>query len=126
MKRAGRVVSSLSKRRGLDAFQRQIVDLLPRLRRLARALARNHADADDLTQLALERALARREQWGAGTRLDSWVFRIMKNAWIDETRTRSRQRRVFEPPEAGEAVAHRAGPATETRPQTPPGARATA
>ena len=110
----------------MDAFQRQIVDLLPRLRRLARALARNHADADDLTQLALERALARREQWGAGTRLDSWVFRIMKNAWIDETRTRSRQLRVFEPPEAGEAVADSAVPAMETRLEAAEVARAMA
>src|SRR5205809_3942537 len=101
MKRAGRVVSSIRKRRGLDAFQRQIVELLPRLRRLARALARDHADADDLTQLALERALERRAQWQEGTRLDSWVFKIMKNAWIDETRARGRRRRVLEPEEAG-------------------------
>jgi RNA polymerase sigma factor (sigma-70 family) len=99
----------------LDAFQGQIVELMPRLRRLARALARNHADADDLTQLALERALQRRGQWQAGTRLDSWVFRIMRNAWIDETRSRGRQARVFEPPAAGETVADPSAPAMETR-----------
>lgn len=80
----------------MDDFQRQIIDLLPRLRRLARVLARDFADADDLVQLAVERALARRDQWQEGTRADSWMFRIMKNAWIDETRARARGRRLFE------------------------------
>ena len=80
----------------MDEFQRDIVDLLPRLRRLARVLARDHADADDLVQLSVERALGRRDQWQAGTRLDSWMFRIMKNAWIDETRARSRTGRVMQ------------------------------
>lgn len=65
----------------MDPFQREVIALLPRLRRFARALARNIADADDLVQIAVERALARRDQWIAGTRLDSWVMRIMKNAW---------------------------------------------
>jgi RNA polymerase sigma factor (sigma-70 family) len=80
----------------LDPFQREIVGLLPRLRRLARVLARDVADADDLVQLCVERALERREQWREGSRLDSWMFRIMKNAWIDETRARGRAARVME------------------------------
>ena len=42
----------------LDPFERGIVDLLPRLRRFARALAGSRADADDLCQIAIERALA--------------------------------------------------------------------
>lgn len=79
----------------MDAFQRQLIALLPKLRRFARALARTHADADDVVQTAIERALARRDQWRPGTRLDCWVMRIMKNAWIDETRARSRRGRVF-------------------------------
>ncbi len=81
-----------------------MVELLPRLRRLARVLARNPADADDLVQLTVERALARRGQWVPGTRLDSWMFRIMKNAWIDETRARTRQGAVFAPEKDGEQV----------------------
>jgi len=86
----------------LERVEREIVDLLPRLRRLARALARDAADADDLTQITVERALARRGQWVPGTRLDSWMFRIMKNAWIDESRARSRRGAVLLPEEAGE------------------------
>ena len=80
----------------MDVFQSEIVALLPRLRRLARALTRNPADADDLVQLTVERALTRGGQWEPGSRLDSWTFRIMKNAWIDEARARNRRRQVFD------------------------------
>src|SRR5687767_10885112 len=104
MKRLRPVVSSCKEGETLEPVRRQIVELLPRLRRLARVLARDHADADDLVQLTVERALARSGQWAPGTRLDSWMFRIMKNAWIDESRARSRRARVFAAPEAGEHV----------------------
>ncbi|MFN3566980.1 MAG: sigma factor, partial [Burkholderiaceae bacterium] len=75
------------------------MNLLPRLRRFARALARHREDADDLVQAALERALTRREQWAAGTRLDSWMFKIINNAWIDEVRSRARRDALFAPEE---------------------------
>jgi len=79
----------------LNDLEREIVKLLPRLRRLGRVLARAPADADDLVQLTVERALTRRDQWRSGTRLDSWMFRIMKNAWIDEVRARRRSSEVL-------------------------------
>ena len=88
----------------MDGLQRQIVDLLPRLRRLARVLARNPVDADDLVQATVERALVHQDQWRPGTRLDSWMFRIMKNAWIDESRSRTRRGRVFAPEEQGDNI----------------------
>ena len=62
----------------------QIVTLLPRLRRFERNLTRNPHDADDVVQIAVERALTRSDQWQSGARLDSWVFKIVRNAWIDE------------------------------------------
>jgi len=96
-------------------MRREIVELLPRLRRLARVLARNPADADDLVQLTVERALMRAGQWSPGTRLDSWMFRIMKNAWIDETRARSRRGRVFAPDEEGHNVGFDGGGAMQAR-----------
>lgn len=74
----------------MDLVREEIVALLPRLRRLARALARPPGEPDDLVQLTVERALTRSGQWVPGTRLDSWMFRIMKNAWIDEHRARKR------------------------------------
>ena len=95
------------------AFEQEIVDLLPRLRRLARVLTRDVTAADDLVQIAIERALSRRDQWRPGTRLDSWVMRIMKNAWIDETRSRSRWSKVLDSEEAGVNVSDRSGQTDE-------------
>ena len=73
------------------AFERELTELLPRLRRFAHALSRNGADADDLAQATVERALRSRDQWQPGTRLDSWLYRIMRNLWIDTVRSRGRR-----------------------------------
>lgn len=81
--------------------RRDLVTLIPRLRRFARALTGRAAEADDLVQDTLERALRRLDQWKPGTRLDSWVFRIMQNGWIDTVRARAvRQRYVQSDPDA--------------------------
>lgn len=73
------------------AFEQELLALLPRLRRFARGLARDVADADDLCQASIERALKSRDQWQAGTRLDSWMYRIMRNIWIDNRRAAARR-----------------------------------
>ncbi|MEW9623071.1 RNA polymerase sigma factor [Rhodanobacter geophilus] len=88
-----------------DAVREGLLALLPRLRRLARALAGQAADADDLVQVVLERALARAGQWRPDAALDKWVFAIARNAWRDELRARGRAQHLFAPEEAGEAVA---------------------
>jgi len=71
-----------------ELLKTEIAAQLPRLRRFARTLTRRPEDADDLLQLALEKALLRLHQWQPGSRVDSWMFRIMQSAWIDETRSR--------------------------------------
>ncbi|MDR7332703.1 RNA polymerase sigma factor [Roseateles asaccharophilus] len=88
----------------LPELRREIADLLPRLRRFGRTLAHSREDADDLVQVAIEKALTRTEQWTPGTRLDSWMFRIMQNAWIDELRARERRGQTFVPEEEGDNV----------------------
>ena len=85
-------------------FRAELVSLLPRLRRFGRAITRHREDADDLVQIAIERALVRREQWEPGTRMLSWMFKIMNNAWIDEVRARTRRDQIFAPEEAGEHI----------------------
>jgi RNA polymerase sigma-70 factor, ECF subfamily len=82
----------------------QLIALLPRLRRFARALARNTDDADDLVQRALERALERAGQARADTPLGGWMFSIVRNAWIDELRARTRRARLLAPAEAVEQI----------------------
>jgi RNA polymerase sigma-70 factor (ECF subfamily) len=89
---------------GADQTRAEIVALMPRLRRFARALSGQVADADDIVQIAVERALVRLDQFQEGTRLEAWLFGIVRNAWIDEARARARRAKVFAPPELGESV----------------------
>jgi RNA polymerase sigma-70 factor (ECF subfamily) len=78
-------------------FGEQLVTLLPRMRRFARSLTHDATDADDLCQMTIERALKSWQQWQGGTRLDAWVYRIMRNIWIDEGRAHTRRRQTFAP-----------------------------
>lgn len=80
-----------------------MVALLPRLQRFARTLAGNGAEADDLVQGTCERALRGIDSWVPGTRLDSWMYRIMRNHWIDVARKR-RPERGAEPIEDAVAI----------------------
>ena len=90
--------------RAVELFRDEIIALLPRLRRFARTITRDPHDADDLVQVTVERALLKVGQWKEEARLESWMFGIMRNAWIDEVRARVRRDRVFAPAEAGENV----------------------
>jgi RNA polymerase sigma-70 factor (ECF subfamily) len=67
-------------------FSVELIALLPRLRRYARALTGDRASADDLVQDTLERAWARYRQWQPGTNLRAWLFSIMHNRRIDVLR----------------------------------------
>jgi RNA polymerase sigma-70 factor (ECF subfamily) len=87
-----------------QSIHEQIVTLLPRLRRFARNLTRNPHDADDVVQIAVERALTRLDQWRSDARLDSWMFKIVRNAWIDEVRARGRRDKVFVAAEEGDNI----------------------
>ena len=86
------------------SFEDGLAALLPRLRRFAHALSRNAADADDLTQGTIERALRSQSQWQSGTSLDSWLYRIMRNLWIDTVRARGRREDLHAPVEEAERV----------------------
>jgi len=84
-----------------DDFADSLGAMLPPLRRFAFSLSRSAADADDLAAQAVERALRSRSQFTPGTRLDSWLFRITRNLWIDEGRSRQRKSAWEAPPEEG-------------------------
>ena len=87
-----------------ETFERELTELLPRLRRFAHALSRDGADADDLSQATIERALKSRRSWQPDSRLDSWLYRIMRNLWIDTVRARSRRQRHEAPEEEADAI----------------------
>jgi RNA polymerase sigma factor (sigma-70 family) len=72
----------------------QIEPLIPALRRYARALVRNRANADDLVQDCLERAVSRWNQRRDGG-VRSWLFAILHNLAVDQFRkTAARGRHV--------------------------------
>jgi RNA polymerase sigma-70 factor (ECF subfamily) len=86
----------------MTLLARELIELLPRARRFAWVLTRSREDAEDLLQGAIERALRKASSWQPGTRLDSWLFRIMQNLWRDELRA---HRRRAEPLESAAGVA---------------------
>lgn len=86
-----------------ETFSDDIIAFLPNLRRFAISLCRSPDTADDLVQITVERAFASRAQFDPGTRLEAWLFRILRNAWIDMTRrtkTRGTQIDIDEAPDA--------------------------
>jgi RNA polymerase sigma-70 factor, ECF subfamily len=75
----------------MTTIRDELVTLLPRLRRFSLAVAGSVQDGEDLLHSALERALRHESSWQRGTRLDSWMFRIIRNLWIDERRAKRNQ-----------------------------------
>lgn len=69
-------------------IRRDLVSLLPRLRRFAITLTRNIADADDLVQETCERAIMKSHLWNGEGRLESWLYAMTRNIWVDEIRKR--------------------------------------
>jgi RNA polymerase sigma-70 factor (ECF subfamily) len=98
---AGRIVVVIAMDAQIDTIRSQIAALLPRMRRFALSLTGNMPDADDLVQDTIERALRNLHRWQVGTRLDSWMFRIAQNLWIDSRRAQRVRSAVAASPEEG-------------------------
>lgn len=81
-------------------FRRDLVALVPRLRRFALGLAGNQADADDLVQAACEKALKNRDQFQVGSRMDSWMYRIIQTGWLDMRRRHGVRGAAIDPDDA--------------------------
>jgi len=65
----------------------ELIQHIPRLRRYARALARDAARADDLVQDTLERALAKLDLWRPDSDLRAWLFTLMHNLFVNQMRS---------------------------------------
>lgn len=87
-----------------DDIRREMVELLPRLRRFAYSLTGSMEEADDMVQTACMKALSRLDQFRPGTRLDSWMFRIIQTTWLDHVRSAAVQRTVADPEALDQAV----------------------
>jgi RNA polymerase sigma-70 factor (ECF subfamily) len=73
----------------VNEFGTQITELIPRLRRYARALTGERSVADDLVQDTLERAWNKLHLWRRGSDLRAWLFTIMHNTYVNQVRARS-------------------------------------
>ena len=80
-----------------EEIKREIAALVPRLRRFAGALAGSMEDGDDIVQTACIKALSGIDRFTPGTRLDSWMFRIVQNTFLDTVRSRSRRPNLGDP-----------------------------
>jgi len=75
----------------MSDFARLLEGQIPRLRRYARALTRNATRADDLVQGCLVRALAKQHLWQPGTDMRAWLFTILHNQHVNDTRCALRE-----------------------------------
>lgn len=60
-------------------FQRQMLHVIPELRRYARRLASDPHDADDLVQETSIRAMKNQSQFQPATNMRAWLFTICRN-----------------------------------------------
>jgi RNA polymerase sigma-70 factor, ECF subfamily len=69
-----------------DVIVAELPALLPRLWRYGLILSRDSVVAEDLVQATALRALERSSQFVAGTRLDRWLFSILRSIWLNQLR----------------------------------------
>lgn len=98
-----------------EDFSQQLIALLPQLRRYALSLSRKSDLADDLVQITAERAFAAQAQRNPDTRLEPWLFRILRNAWLDMARRRQTRGTEVEISDAPEAATVDGRQVVETR-----------
>jgi RNA polymerase sigma-70 factor (ECF subfamily) len=96
-----------------DSFETDLIDALPVLRRFALSLCRRPDVADDLVQTTVERAVAARERFDPATRLRPWLFRILRNAWIDAGRRQATRGTEIDVHDAPDAAVHDGARAAE-------------
>ncbi|MDO7085727.1 RNA polymerase sigma factor [Pseudocolwellia sp. AS88] len=81
-------------------MKNQIIALVPMIRRFAYSLTGNQHDADDLLQNTIERILTKGVP--ENVELNKWMFRVCRNLWIDEYRSRKVRQTAAESPELTE------------------------
>jgi RNA polymerase sigma factor (sigma-70 family) len=81
-------------------MKQELTRLMPMIRRFAYSLTGSAHDADDLLQNTIERVLSR----GVPEDVDlaKWAFRVCRNIWIDEYRSRKIRHNASQLPELEE------------------------
>ncbi|WP_117193630.1 RNA polymerase sigma factor [Rhizobium terrae] len=71
-------------------IRRDLVALLPRLRRFALTLTGSVPEADELTRDVAGKAIQKSHHWKGEGRLENWLFSMMRSTYADEMKKRRR------------------------------------
>lgn len=86
--------------RKADSFMTEVLAHSDGLYAVACRLTRNPAEAQDLVQDALVKAMRARDQFSAGTNLKAWLYRILTNTFINSYRRGGLEKSVLDGPDA--------------------------
>lgn len=71
-------------------IRRDLVGLLPKLRRFAVTLTGDLADADELVRSVCQRGIAKIHSWNNEGRLEGWLYTMARHQWEEMRRHRLR------------------------------------
>ncbi|MGB0720361.1 MAG: sigma factor, partial [Bdellovibrionales bacterium] len=74
-----------------------LIEETDRLRKFAFRLTNNFADAEDLVQSAVLRAIEKKDLFQEGTNLYSWVSKIMFNLFVSKYRRKTKFESQYDP-----------------------------
>ncbi len=78
----------MSQSTAISDIRRDLVALLPRLRRFALTLAASAGEADDLVREVCARAIQKSHHWKGEGRIESWLFSMMRTVCADARKKR--------------------------------------
>ncbi len=81
-------------------FEREAIQHLPSLLAVATRMTRNGAEAEDLVQDTLVKAMRARSQFESGTNMRAWLLRILTNTFINRYRRGGLEKSVLDGPDA--------------------------
>ena len=90
-------------------FNQALVDLEFNLRSFAMSFTRNKADAQDLTQETMLKAITYKNYYTPQTNFKAWVFTIMRNIFINQYRRKVKSRSIFDSSKDLETISNMVG-----------------
>jgi len=103
---------------GPDSFSDEVLLHLDALYGTAVRLTRNPADAEDLVQDTVVKALRFESRFQRGTNLKAWLFTILHNTWRNRLRDAARQTVDVDSTRIDELAAQQGGPAELETPES--------
>jgi RNA polymerase sigma-70 factor, ECF subfamily len=104
-----------------EEFEKLVLEHIDMLHAVALRLTRNMADAEDLTQNTLVKALRFHDKFREGTYIKAWLLTILRNTFINEYRRKSRRPAIVEL--TGAEAAEDTGPEATVVPESARGRR---